>query len=74
LQPNISEKTLKKLLKIEHYDTGFFPWLVARSNATSPELLAELADNFTHTTTWRIEGEYREEGSGLIASTVETFV
>jgi hypothetical protein len=74
LQPDISEKTLKKLLKIEHYDTGFFPWLVARSNATSSKLLAEIADNFTHTTTWRIEGEYREEGSGLIRSTAETFV
>ena len=74
LQPNISEKTLKKLLKIEHSDAGFFPWLVARSNASSSELLAELADNFTHTTTWRIEGEYREEGSGLITSTAETFV
>ena len=74
LQPDISEKTLKKLLKIDHYDAGFFPWLVARSNATSPELLAEIADNFTHITTWRIEGEYREEGSGLIASTAETFV
>ena len=74
LQPDIFEKTLKKLLKIDHYDAGFFPWLVAKSNATSPELLAEIADNFTHTTTWRIEGEYREEGSGLITSTAETFV
>ena len=61
-------------MKIDHYDAGFFPWLVAKSNATSPELLAEIADNFTHTTTWRIEGEYREEGSGLITSTPETFV
>ena len=74
LQPDISEKTLKKLLKIDHYDEGFFPWLVARSNATSPELLAEIADNFTYTTTWRIEGEYREEGSGLITSAAQTFV
>lgn len=74
LQPNISEKTLKKLLKIEHYDAGFFPWLVARSNATSSKLLAEIADNFTHTTTSRIEGESREKGSGLITSTAETFV
>jgi len=74
LQADISEKTLKKLLKIEHYDAGFFPWLVARSNATSPKLLAEIADNFTHTTTWRIEGEYRKEGSSLITSAAQTFV
>jgi hypothetical protein len=73
LQANISEKTLKKLLKIEHYDEGFFPWLVARSTSASASLLTKIANEYTNTTTWRVEGEHKE-GFGLITSTAETFV
>jgi hypothetical protein len=73
LQPNISEKTLRKLLSIDHYDIGFFPWLVSRSKSATSKLLAELAEKFTYTTTWRAGGDYNN-GDSLIDKTVETFV
>ena len=73
LQKEISEKTLHKLLAIDHYDVGFFPWLVSQSNSASPKLLAEIAEKFTHTTTWRADGDYID-GVSLIEKTVETFV
>lgn len=73
LQKGISEKTLRKLLAIDHYDKGFFPWLVSKSNSVSPKLLTEIAEKFTHTTTWRVDGDYID-GVGLIEKTVETFV
>ena len=73
LQPNISENTLRKLLALDHYDIGFFPWVVSRSKSASSKLLAELAEKFTHTTTWRADGDYID-GVSLIEKSVETFV
>jgi hypothetical protein len=65
INPNVSERTLRKLLKTEHYDEGFFPWLVARSKSSSPKLLSEIADKFNSITTWRAFGEYNTELSVL---------
>jgi len=58
LNSKISEKTLRKLLKVEHYDEAFFPWLIARLNSASAKLLDEIAERFGSKTTWRAFGEY----------------
>jgi hypothetical protein len=65
LLKNITSDQLRALLQKEHYDLGFFPWLIARSTSASKELLLEIARRFSDAHTWRIPGYYTEEDSLL---------
>lgn len=65
LQENISTNQLRALMSIDHYDSAFFPWLIARSNQASEELLTEVLENFTNAHSWRVSGFYTEENSLL---------
>ena len=61
IQENVSSDQLRALMSIHHYDSAFFPWLIARSNKASEELLAEILENFTNANSWRMPGFYSEE-------------
>jgi hypothetical protein len=65
LQKNITSDQLRALLSKQHYDAGFFPWLIARSSCASKELLTEISREFTDAHTWRVPGFYTESESLL---------
>lgn len=61
LQEHVSDAILETLLERDHYDEGFFPWLVARNRHASPQLLGRVAEMFTNEFSWRVGGNYTEE-------------
>ena len=61
LQSHVTNEILEALLKREHYDSCFFPWLVARNQKSSPELLRKIAETFTNDFSWRVGGTYADD-------------
>jgi hypothetical protein len=61
LQSHVTQEILEALLKREHYDSYFFPWLVARNQKSSPGLLKKIAETFTNDFSWRVGGYYTED-------------
>lgn len=61
LQKEVSNDILEKLLRREHSDSGFFPWLVARNPNSSAELLSEVAEAYTDEYSWRVGGYYTND-------------
>jgi hypothetical protein len=61
LQSRVTNEILESLLTREHYDPSFFPWLVARNEKASPELLKKVAETCTNDFSWRVGGYYTND-------------
>jgi|LakMenEpi03Aug12_release.lakeMendotaPanAssembly.Ray.scaffolds.fasta_scaffold751546_1 hypothetical protein len=63
LQSQVTNEILESLLQREHYDSHFFPWLIARNQKASPELLTKVAEFFANDFSWRVGGYYTNDES-----------
>jgi hypothetical protein len=61
LQRQVTNEILESLLTREHYDPSFFPWLVARNENASPELLKKVAETCANDFSWRVGGYYTND-------------
>jgi hypothetical protein len=61
LQVQVTNEILELLLQREHRDSHFFPWLIARNQKSSPDLLGKLAETFTNDFSWRVGGYYTND-------------
>jgi hypothetical protein len=61
LQSQVTNEILESLLTREHYDSHFFPWLVARNEKASPELLEKVAETCANDFSWRVGGYYTND-------------
>jgi hypothetical protein len=61
LQSQVTKEILESLLTREHYDPSFFPWLVARNENASPELLKKIAETCANDFSWRVGGYYTND-------------
>jgi hypothetical protein len=57
----VTNNILESLLTREHYDPSFFPWLIARNENASQELLKKVAETCANDFSWRVGGYYTND-------------